>query len=115
MGRAATHRPIHASDDRADLTPLPQEFQRLRGKVSDAKQMFHAQIDPIKTRVTTLEEAFKSLAKSHAEDKEFRMRLALAFLALALTVVVASFQSCVQQRESIAELKAEVRSVSKGQ
>lgn len=111
--RAATARPLDIRD-RDDLTPLPQEFERLRGKVSDAKQMFHSQLDPIKSRVTVVEEALKSLAKSHADDKDFRTKMILSFLGLALTVVLASFNSCVQQRESLAELKAEVRSISKG-
>ncbi len=129
MGRAATQRPIH--DDRDDLTPLPQgipgdvayrKAERLDAKVSDVRQLIGAEIADVKSKVSRLDKeqgatrlAVDQLIEARKEDRvHIRWLIGLGVI-ISMAVMTQSFVSCVQARESIAELKAEVRSILKGQ
>lgn len=131
MGRAATHRPIHEDRDRDDLTPLPQSIpgdvayrkaERLDAKVSDVRQLIGAEIADVKSKVNRLDKEHDATSRSVAALVEARKedRIHIRWLVglgvvVSLAVMTQSFVSCVQARESIAELKAEVRSILKGQ
>lgn len=109
IGRPETHRPIPG--DRDDLTPLPADLKRMMRKFSDVEKLVsHGAAEHGKTKLLV-----DQLVEARKADSEFRVRIILAVAGLALSVVLTSFGSCVQQRENIAELKAEVRSILKGQ
>ena len=109
IGRPETHRPI--PDDREDFTPLPADLKRMMRKFSDVEKLVNAGVaEHGKTKLLV-----DQLVDARKADSEFRLRTILAIAALALSVVITSFGSCVQQRENIAELKAEVRNILKGQ
>lgn len=83
----------------------------MRGRVSDAKTLFHQEMAPVKDRLKTVEEAVKYLAEARKDDAVHRRWLLGIAAVVCVAVVGQSFASCIYTRESIAGLKAEISGI----
>lgn len=87
------------------------DVEAVRGRVSDAKTLFHQEMMPVKDRLKTVEEAVKYLASAREDDKVHRRWLLGLGVIVSVAVVGQSFASCIYTRESVAELKAEISNI----
>lgn len=103
------------SRDRYPRPASQADVEAVRGRVSDAKKLFASETSSMKDRMKTVEEAVKYLAEARRDDRAQRNWLIGLVAVASIALAGQSFASCIQSRESIAELKAEVRSIKKGQ
>lgn len=132
IGRPETHRPIH--DTRDDLTPLPGDMQgsiayryaertstRLEAKVSDVRSLLEGHQAETSRRIAAVAGEAKQtsllvgqLIEARKEDRIHLRWLITTIAGACLAAIVASFTSCIHQREDIAQIKAKLDHISGG-